>query len=95
MSTPHTLPGSGRGLLIIDLDGAGSHPAARRVSRRHRDAALDPGHVRGAVLAAESAGFHAATFSDPGLPDTAAPGGRTLRPRPGSTPCSAPRSPVR
>ena len=71
MSTPHTLPGSGRGLLIIDLDGAGSHPAARRVSPAAPDAALDPGHVRGAVLAAESAGFHAATFSDPGLPDTA------------------------
>jgi alkanesulfonate monooxygenase SsuD/methylene tetrahydromethanopterin reductase-like flavin-dependent oxidoreductase (luciferase family) len=35
---------------------------------------LDPEHLRGAVLAAESAGFHAATFSDPALPDPALPG---------------------
>jgi len=70
MSTPHTLPGSGRGLLIIDLDGAGSHPAAAHVSPTAA-AALAPGQLRGAVLAAESAGFHAATFSDPGLPETA------------------------
>ena len=87
----------GHGLLLLELDGAGSHPAAWRVSRTAPASVLDPEHLRGAVLAAESAGFHAATFSDPGLPDPAAgPSIRTAgrTPRPGSTPCSAPRSPV-
>lgn len=56
------------GLLLLELDGAGSHPAAWRVSRTAPAAVLGPEHLRGAVLAAESAGFHAATFSDPGLP---------------------------
>ena len=63
----------GRGLLLLELDGAGSHPAAWRVSRTAPAAVLAPDHFRGAVLAAESAGFHAATFSDPGLPDTSVP----------------------
>ena len=63
----------GRGLLLLELDGAGSHPAAWRVSRAAPAAVLDAEHLRGAVLAAESAGFHAATFSDPGLPDTTLP----------------------
>ena len=52
----------------MELDGAGSHPAAWRVSRTAPASGLDPEHLRGAVLAAESAGFHAATFTDPGLP---------------------------
>jgi len=56
------------GLLLLELDGAGSHPAAWRVSRTAPAAVLGPEHLRGAVLAAESAGFHAATFSDPGMP---------------------------
>ena len=59
----------GHGLLLLDLDGTGSHPAAWRVSRTAPASALDPEYLRGAVLDAESAGFHAATFSDPGLPD--------------------------
>jgi alkanesulfonate monooxygenase SsuD/methylene tetrahydromethanopterin reductase-like flavin-dependent oxidoreductase (luciferase family) len=63
----------GHGLLLLDLDGAGSHPAAWRVSRSAPASVLDPEHLRGAVLAAESAGFHAVTFSDPGLPDPALP----------------------
>ena len=63
----------GRGLLLLELDGAGSHPAAWRASRTAPAAVLSPDHLRGAVLAAESAGFHAATFSDPGLPDTSLP----------------------
>ncbi|SDP67966.1 Flavin-dependent oxidoreductase, luciferase family (includes alkanesulfonate monooxygenase SsuD and methylene tetrahydromethanopterin reductase) [Arthrobacter sp. ok909] len=58
----------GRGLLLLELDGAGSHPAAWRASRTVPGAVLAPDHLRGAVLAAESAGFHAATLSDPGLP---------------------------
>ena len=48
-------------------------PAATRprggFPARHPPSVLAPEHLRGAVLAAESAGFHAATFSDPGLPD--------------------------
>ncbi len=72
-----TLPANhepqGRGLLLLELDGAGSHPAAWRASRTAPAAVLAPDHLRGAVLAAESAGFHAATFSDPGLPDTSLP----------------------
>lgn len=63
----------GHGLLLLELDGAGSHPAAWRVSRTAPASVLDPEHLRGAVLAAESAGFHAATFSDPGLPGPALP----------------------
>ena len=62
-----------RGLLLLELDGAGSHPAAWRVSRTAPAAVLDAEHLRGTVLAAEAAGFHAATFSDPGLPDTRDP----------------------
>ena len=63
-----------RGLLLLELDAAGSHPAARSESPT---ATLSADHLRGAVLLAESAGFHAATFADPGLPDhhDADPGG--------------------
>ncbi|MGO4804588.1 LLM class flavin-dependent oxidoreductase [Arthrobacter sp. 2MCAF15] len=59
----------GRGLLLLELDGAGSHPSAWRFSRTAPASVLTPEHLRGTVLAAESAGFHAATFSDPGLPE--------------------------
>ena len=69
-SLPASHGPQGRGLLLLELDGAGSHPAAWRVSRTAPAAVLAPEHLRGAVLAAESAGFHAVTFSDPGLPDT-------------------------
>lgn len=69
-TTPVQNAPRGHGLLILELDGAGSHPAAWRFSRTDPASVLDPAHLRGAVLAAESAGFHAATFSDPGLPDT-------------------------
>lgn len=70
-TTPAQNAARGHGLLVLELDGAGSHPAAWRVSRTAPASVLDPEHLRGAVLAAESAGFHAATFSDPGLPDPA------------------------
>jgi alkanesulfonate monooxygenase SsuD/methylene tetrahydromethanopterin reductase-like flavin-dependent oxidoreductase (luciferase family) len=72
-TTPAQNAPRGHGLLILELDGAGSHPAAWRFSRTDPASVLDSAHLRGAVLAAESAGFHAATFSDPGLPDTALP----------------------
>ena len=42
----------GRGLLLLELDGAGSHPAAWRVSRTAPASVLAPEHLRGAVLAA-------------------------------------------
>ena len=61
----------GHGLLLLELDGAGSHPAAWRVSRAAPASVLEPAPLRGAVLVAESAGFHAATFSDPALSDPA------------------------
>ena len=53
-----------RGLLVIELDGAGGHPAAWRATRTAPAAVLTPARLREVVLAAESAGFHAATFSD-------------------------------
>lgn len=61
--------GQGAGLLIIELDGAGSHPAAWRATRTAPGAVLTPGRLRDVVLAAESAGFHAATFSDAPRPE--------------------------
>lgn len=56
--------GQGNGLLIVELDGAGSHPAAWRATRTAPAAVLTPARIREVVLAAETAGFHAATFSD-------------------------------
>ncbi|MGO4193608.1 LLM class flavin-dependent oxidoreductase [Arthrobacter sp. YAF17] len=64
-------PGHGAGLLIIELDGAGSHPAAWRATRTAPAAVLTPARLRDVVLAAESAGFHAATFSDAPRPEDA------------------------
>ncbi len=74
MSTPPAQNAPrGHALLLLELDGAGSHPAAWRVSRTAPSSVLDPELLRSAVLAAEAAGFHAATFSDPGLPDSELP----------------------
>jgi alkanesulfonate monooxygenase SsuD/methylene tetrahydromethanopterin reductase-like flavin-dependent oxidoreductase (luciferase family) len=55
---------AGRGLLLLELDGAGAHPAAWRASRTGPAAVLSPSRLREVVLTAESAGFHAATFAD-------------------------------
>jgi len=66
---------AGRGLLLIELDGDGGHPASWRASRTAPAAALGPAKLRESVLAAESAGFHAATFHDgPAAADGAVPG---------------------
>jgi alkanesulfonate monooxygenase SsuD/methylene tetrahydromethanopterin reductase-like flavin-dependent oxidoreductase (luciferase family) len=67
MSTPPSTgtPRSGSGLLLLELDGAGSHPAAWRAARTAPTEVLTPSRLRAVVLAAETAGFHAATFSDP------------------------------
>jgi alkanesulfonate monooxygenase SsuD/methylene tetrahydromethanopterin reductase-like flavin-dependent oxidoreductase (luciferase family) len=63
----------GRGLLLIELDGDGGHPAAWRKSTSAPASVLDPAKLRGVVLAAESAGFHAATFGDGAGPEIGAP----------------------
>ncbi|WP_426975484.1 LLM class flavin-dependent oxidoreductase [Pseudarthrobacter sp. O4] len=60
----------GRGLLLLELDAAGSHPAAWRAVRTAPAAVLTPDRLRAVVLAAETAGFHAATFSDIPLADS-------------------------
>ena len=52
------------GLLLIELDGDGGHPAAWRKSRTAPPSVLGARRLRDTVLAAESAGFHAATFRD-------------------------------
>ena len=83
----------GAGVLVIELDGAGGHPAAWRATRTAPAAVLTPGRLRELVLAAESAGFHAATFSDaPHAGGRRRPAGRM--PPHGSTPCSAPPLPA-
>lgn len=61
---PLDVRASGGGLLFIELDGAGGHPAAWRATPTAPAAVLTADRLREVVLAAESAGFHAATFSD-------------------------------
>ncbi|WP_028267646.1 LLM class flavin-dependent oxidoreductase [Arthrobacter sp. MA-N2] len=58
-------PGANRqGFLALELDGDGSHPAAWRKARHAPDELLNGSRIRSTVLAAESAGFHVATFAD-------------------------------
>ncbi|MDR7081608.1 alkanesulfonate monooxygenase SsuD/methylene tetrahydromethanopterin reductase-like flavin-dependent oxidoreductase (luciferase family) [Arthrobacter ginsengisoli] len=64
--------GQGAGVLVIELDGAGVHPAAWRATRTAPASVLTPARLREVVLAAESAGFHAATFSDAPLAEEGA-----------------------
>lgn len=52
------------GFLALELDGEGAHPAAWRKARHAPDELLNGSRIRSAVLAAESAGFHVATFAD-------------------------------
>lgn len=74
MSTPPnpasaTAPVPARpGLLALELDGDGAHPAAWRKARHAPTELLDGTRIRATVLAAESAGFHVATFADGSLP---------------------------
>lgn len=56
------------GLLALELDGDGAHPAAWRKARHAPTELLDGTRIRATVLAAESAGFHVATFTDGSLP---------------------------
>jgi alkanesulfonate monooxygenase SsuD/methylene tetrahydromethanopterin reductase-like flavin-dependent oxidoreductase (luciferase family) len=52
------------GFLALELDGDGAHPAAWRAARHTPEDLLNGDRIRSTVLAAESAGFHVATFSD-------------------------------
>ncbi|MET3936458.1 LLM class flavin-dependent oxidoreductase [Arthrobacter sp. OAP107] len=67
--------------LAIELDGDGAHPAAWRKARHTPAELLDGTRVRATVLAAESAGFHVATFADGSL--TPASSGQNGRDIPG------------
>ncbi|MBD7994749.1 LLM class flavin-dependent oxidoreductase [Arthrobacter sp. Sa2CUA1] len=55
---------AGRGILALEVDGEGTHPAAWRVSGRAPGGVLAAARTLEAVQAAESAGFHAVTFED-------------------------------
>lgn len=57
------------GFLILEADGAGSHPAAWRAGRTSPASVLGPERLRDVALAAESAGFHALSYADGPLPD--------------------------
>lgn len=59
------------GFLILEADGAGSHPAAWRASRTAPATVLGPEQLRDVALAAESAGFHALSYADGPLPEGA------------------------
>ncbi|UKA54648.1 LLM class flavin-dependent oxidoreductase [Arthrobacter sp. FW305-BF8] len=68
-----------QGFLALELDGDGAHPAAWRKARHTPAELLDGTRVRATVLAAESAGFHVATFADgPLTPASSDPGGRDI-----------------
>ena len=67
---------TGRGIIALELDGAGTHPAARRALGLSADSVLTPERIRSTVLAAESAGIHAATFDDGRLAPAQGPRGR-------------------
>lgn len=63
------------GFLALELDGDGAHPAAWRKARHAPDELLNGSRIRNTVLAAESAGFHVATFADgPGTDGSGASG---------------------
>ena len=67
---------TGRGIIALELDGAGAHPAAGRASGLSPEDLLAPERIRRTVLAAESAGIHAATFDDGRLAPAQGPRGR-------------------
>ncbi|WP_442544465.1 LLM class flavin-dependent oxidoreductase [Arthrobacter sp. KN11-1C] len=78
MPTP-TDPRPGRpGFLALELDGDGAHPAAWRKARHAPDELLNGARIRSTVLAAESAGFHVATFADGPLVGSLGAGGRDV-----------------
>ena len=74
MSTS-SFEGGRRGFLALELDGDGAHPAAWSKARHAPDDLLNGARIRNTVLAAESAGFHAATFADGPLSEGLGPHG--------------------
>jgi alkanesulfonate monooxygenase SsuD/methylene tetrahydromethanopterin reductase-like flavin-dependent oxidoreductase (luciferase family) len=54
--------------VAVEVDGAGTHPAAWRFSGHAPDAVLDPRALRDLVRAAESGGVTCVTFADSPLP---------------------------
>ncbi|WP_284755273.1 LLM class flavin-dependent oxidoreductase [Arthrobacter sp. efr-133-R2A-120] len=66
------------GFLALELDGDGAHPAAWRKARHAPDELLNGSRIRNTVLAAESAGFHVATFADGSGTDGSGAGGRDV-----------------
>ena len=67
---------TGRGIIALEVDGAGSHPGAWRGAGLAPHDLLEPERIRRTVLAAESAGIHAATFDDGRLAPVHGPRGR-------------------
>lgn len=61
---PVVEPNSRAGFLAIELDGDGAHPAAWRAAAHEPRDLISGERVRNTVLAAESAGFHIASFAD-------------------------------
>jgi len=57
------------GFLILEADGAGAHPAAWRAGRTAPSSVLGAEALREVALAAESAGFHALSYTDGPLPE--------------------------
>jgi alkanesulfonate monooxygenase SsuD/methylene tetrahydromethanopterin reductase-like flavin-dependent oxidoreductase (luciferase family) len=66
------------GFIALELDGDGAHPAAWRKARHAPTELLDGTRIRTTVLAAESAGFHVATFADGPVTGGAQSGGRDI-----------------
>jgi alkanesulfonate monooxygenase SsuD/methylene tetrahydromethanopterin reductase-like flavin-dependent oxidoreductase (luciferase family) len=66
------------GFLALELDGDGAHPAAWRKARHAPDELLNGSRILSTVLAAESAGFHVATFADGPVTGSSDAGGRDV-----------------
>lgn len=63
-------------VLVLEVDGAGAHPAAWRLDHHAPDSVLDSKRIATTVLAAESAGFHAVSIEDSRLAPGRGPGAR-------------------
>lgn len=75
-STSSDLSRGGRGILALEVDGDGAHPAAWRVTGRAPAEVLTGELTVQAVRDAEIAGFHAVTFGDGRLAPTHGPAAR-------------------
>jgi alkanesulfonate monooxygenase SsuD/methylene tetrahydromethanopterin reductase-like flavin-dependent oxidoreductase (luciferase family) len=75
-STSSTPSRTGRGILALEVDGDGAHPAAWRVTGRAPAEVLTGERTVRAVRDAEIAGFHAVTFDDGRLAPAHGPAAR-------------------